>query len=152
MACLVKDSASCDLGRSGDCQSAKQRASLIDNRQQILMSKQLVILDSKLPIDVAWDSFKVQPPDRSALMPLLKELEFTGLIKEYLPAEAGPVISGALLRPCQERSRPGRCTAFAGSAAGPDDETHGVYGSITPAPRVNGNGKPSAKVNVMRND
>ena len=37
-------------------------------------------------------------------------------------------------------------------AAGPDDETHGVYGSITPAPRVNGNGKPSAKVNVMRND
>src|SRR5947208_708383 len=80
------------LDRAGEVKSEKQRASLIDNRQQILMSRQLVILDTKLPIDVEWNAFKVQPPDRTALMPLLKELEFTGLIKEYLPAEAGPVI------------------------------------------------------------
>jgi DNA polymerase-1 len=50
------------------------------------------VLDTGLPIDVDWNDFKVQAPDRAALMPLLKELEFTGLIKEYLPAEAGPVI------------------------------------------------------------
>src|SRR6185295_8468319 len=80
------------LERTSEVQNAKQRASLTDNRQQILLSKQLVTVDTQLPIEVDWDDFKVQPPDRSALMPLLKELEFTNLIKEYLPPEAGPLV------------------------------------------------------------
>src|SRR5213075_2042253 len=68
------------------------RTSLLENKAQILLSKQLVTLHTDLDIEVNWADFKVQPPDRSALMPLLKELEFTGLIKEYLPPEAGPVV------------------------------------------------------------
>jgi DNA polymerase-1 len=80
------------LDRTQEVTNAKQRASLTENRQQILLSKQLVTVDSKLAIDVDWNDFKVQSPDRAALMPLLKELEFTNLIKEYLPPEAGPVI------------------------------------------------------------
>jgi DNA polymerase-1 len=64
----------------------------LENRQQILLSKQLVTVETELPIDIEWENFKVQPPDRSSLLPLLKELEFTGLIKEYLPPEAGPLI------------------------------------------------------------
>jgi DNA polymerase-1 len=79
------------LDRAAEVQNAKQRASLTDNRQQVLLSKQLVTIDTNLPIDLEWETFKVQPPNRAALMPLLKELEFTGLIKEYLPPEAGPV-------------------------------------------------------------
>src|SRR5205085_12689367 len=59
---------------------------------QILLSKQLVTIDTKLPLQFEWNNFKVQPPDRAALMPLLKELEFSGLIKQYLPPEAGPVV------------------------------------------------------------
>ena len=80
------------LARTDEVQSAKQRASLIENRQQILLSKQLVKIDTQLPIATEWPIYKVQPPDRAALMPLLKKLEFTGLIKEYLPAEAGPAV------------------------------------------------------------
>jgi DNA polymerase-1 len=80
------------LERTTEVQNPKQRAALIEHRQQILLSKQLVTVDAQLPIDVHWDNFKVQPPDRSSLMPLLKELEFTGLIKEYLPPETGPVV------------------------------------------------------------
>ena len=80
------------LQRAMEVQNAKQRASLMDNRQQIALSKLLVTVDSKLPIDLDWENFKVQQPDRAALMPLLKELEFTGLIKEYLPPEAGPIV------------------------------------------------------------
>ncbi|MBI4472365.1 MAG: DNA polymerase I [Acidobacteria bacterium] len=72
--------------------SVKHRTSLLENKQQILLSKQLVTIDTNLPITVDWNDFKVQPPNRTALMPLLKELEFTGLIKEYLPPEAGPVV------------------------------------------------------------
>src|SRR5439155_24587552 len=80
------------LDRVPEVQNAKHRASLLENRQQILMSKQLVIIDTRLPMDLDWTNFRVQPPDRASLMPLLKELEFTGLIKEYLPPEAGPVV------------------------------------------------------------
>ncbi len=80
------------LDRVPEVSNAKHRASLLENRQQILMSKQLVIIDTRLPMDLDWTNFRVQPPDRASLMPLLKELEFTGLIKEYLPPEAGPVV------------------------------------------------------------
>ncbi len=75
--------------------NAKHRASLTENRQQILMSKHLVTIDTSLPIDTNWEDFKIQPPDRAVLMPLLKELEFTALIKEYLPQESGPSIEVA---------------------------------------------------------
>jgi DNA polymerase-1 len=80
------------LERTNEVSNAKQRASLVENRQQILLSKQLVTIDTRVPMKVDLDEFKVQPPNRPILMPLLKELEFTGLIKEYLPAEAGPTI------------------------------------------------------------
>ena len=80
------------LERTSEIQNAKQRASLTDYREQILLSKQLVTVNSDLDMELAWEDFKVQPPDRTALMPLLKELEFTNLIKEYLPPESGPAI------------------------------------------------------------
>jgi DNA polymerase-1 len=80
------------LDRVEEVPSAKHRASLIENRQQILLSKQLVTLETALPITVHWDDLKVQPPNRALLAPLLRELEFAGLIKEYLPPEAGPVV------------------------------------------------------------
>jgi len=78
------------LDRTGEISNAKQRASLTENRQQILLSKQLVTIDTRVPVEVDWESFKVQPPDRATLMPLLKELEFTNLIKEYLPPDGVP--------------------------------------------------------------
>src|SRR5215813_7485266 len=80
------------LDRTGEISNAKQRASLTENREQILLSRQLVTIDTRLPINVDWEDFKVQSPNRAQLMPLLKELEFTGLIKEYLPPESGPAI------------------------------------------------------------
>jgi DNA polymerase I len=78
------------LERSGEVQNARQRASLQDNRDQILLSKQLVTVDRNVPLDIAWDEFKVKEPDRAALMPLLKQLEFNNLIKDYLPEETTP--------------------------------------------------------------
>src|SRR5207253_2033239 len=80
------------LDRAEEVTNAKHRASLTGNREQILLSKQLVTIDVKLPIELDWDRFKLQSPDRAALMPLLKELEFTALIKQYLPAEPGPAV------------------------------------------------------------
>jgi DNA polymerase I len=78
------------LERAEEVTNTKHRTSLLENKAQILLSKQLVTINTDLEIDVEWDDFKLQPPDRTALMPLLKELEFTALIKEYLPPEVGP--------------------------------------------------------------
>jgi DNA polymerase-1 len=80
------------LDRAEEVTNAKHRASLTGNREQILLSKQLVTIDAKVPIELDWNDFKVRPPDRAALLPLLRELEFIGLIKQYLPPEAGPVV------------------------------------------------------------
>jgi len=62
------------LDRVPEVSNAKHRMSLLENRQQILMSKQLVIIDTRLPMDLDWTNFRVQPPDRASLMPLLKVL------------------------------------------------------------------------------
>jgi DNA polymerase-1 len=80
------------LDRAGEISNAKHRASVSSNREQILLSRQLVTIDRNLPLEIRWDDFKVQSPDRAVLMPLLKELEFTGLIKQYLPPETGPIV------------------------------------------------------------
>jgi DNA polymerase-1 len=80
------------LSRTDEVTNVKQRTSLVENRQQILLSRQLVTIDTQVPINLDWDEFKVQSPNRAQLMPLLKELEFTNLIKEYLPPETGPAI------------------------------------------------------------
>src|SRR5262245_9995550 len=80
------------LDHADEVQNVKHRTSLLENRQQILLSKQLVTVDSSVPMKVQWQDFAVKPPDRSALIPLLKELEFTAMVKDYLPEDAGPVV------------------------------------------------------------
>ena len=80
------------LERAGEVQNAKQRASLMDNREQILMSKELVTIDASVPISVDWADLSVKPPNRAALLPLLKELEFSAMVKDYLPEPTEPAI------------------------------------------------------------
>ncbi len=88
------------LDRAAEVTNTKHRTSLMENRAQILLSKKLVTVEEDLPVSFNLEEFKIQPPDRAALMPLLKDLEFTNMIKEYLPAEQTPAIevvsSGAL--------------------------------------------------------
>src|SRR5262252_11019584 len=63
------------LDRAAEISNAKHRTSVSENREQIVLSKQLVTIDKNVPFEVSWNDFKVQLPDRAVLMPLLKELE-----------------------------------------------------------------------------
>src|SRR5437867_7335305 len=83
------------LEHAGEIENARHRAALVENREQILLSKQLVIVDPSVPLDVDWPDLAVKAPDRAALIPLLKELEFTGMVKDYLPEDLGPVVEVA---------------------------------------------------------
>ncbi len=78
------------LEHAEEVKNARQRASLMENREQILLSKKLVVADRDVPMEIVWEQFRVQEPDRGALMPLLKELEFNNLIKDYLPEDTTP--------------------------------------------------------------
>jgi DNA polymerase-1 len=74
------------LDRAAEVERRTYRESLQNNREQILLSKELVTI--KCDVDIDLDVEKMHPgdPDVEALRALFTELEFTSLLKELLPA------------------------------------------------------------------
>jgi DNA polymerase-1 len=74
------------IERSSEVSRKMYRESLQNHRDQILLSKQLAQIQTKVPIEWELESLRAQPPSNSALKALYKELEFFSLLKD-LPAE-----------------------------------------------------------------
>jgi DNA polymerase I len=62
------------------------RESLANNRDNILLSKELVTIHTAVPIEADLDAMRTQPVDIAAARALFTELEFTTLLKELAPA------------------------------------------------------------------
>src|ERR1700744_5480143 len=62
------------------------RESLANNRDNILLSKELVTIHTAVPITADLDAMRTQPVDSSAARALFTELEFTTLLTELAPA------------------------------------------------------------------
>jgi DNA polymerase I len=62
------------------------RESLQNNRENILLSKELVTIHTSVPIEFSLDEMRTQPVDNAACRDLFSELEFTTLLKELAPA------------------------------------------------------------------
>jgi DNA polymerase-1 len=78
------------LERAAEVEKKTYRESLQNNRDNILLSKQLVTIDRNVPVELDENAMKMGEPDRDALRELFTELEFTSLLKELLPvAEVG---------------------------------------------------------------
>lgn len=77
------------LEHAGEVKARRQRESLIEYREQILLSKELVTINTEVPIEVDWEALKHRHPDGETLVPLLRELDFTTLLKAQLEAGAG---------------------------------------------------------------
>ena len=73
------------LDRAAEVEKKTYRESLQNNRDNILLSKQLVTIDCQVPIEFDVAAMKVGQPDIDALRGLFTELEFTSLLKELLP-------------------------------------------------------------------
>ena len=69
------------------------RESLANNRDNILLSKDLVTIHTEVPIEYSLDAMRTQPPDLAACRDLFSELEFTTLLKELAPAPDNTVIT-----------------------------------------------------------
>ncbi len=64
------------------------REKIEQNVDQLEVSRQLVKVESNLDIPFRLEDFAVSPPRAEELIPLLRELEFTSLLEEYLEKAA----------------------------------------------------------------
>jgi DNA polymerase-1 len=74
------------LERATEVEKKTYRESLLNNREAVLLSKELATLDRNVPVDLDLDAYATQPADLEACRTLFAELEFTSLLKELLPA------------------------------------------------------------------
>ena len=66
------------------------RESLLQHRDQILLSKQLATIDTSVPVELDLETVRPAPADTARLRALYQELEFFSLLKELAPEAAQP--------------------------------------------------------------
>ena len=66
----------------------KLRQSLLEFAHLARLSRELALLRADIALDISYDDLKLKPPDNAALLRMLKELEFTTLLK-YVTQEPG---------------------------------------------------------------
>jgi DNA polymerase-1 len=74
------------LDRADEVKKKTYRESLQNNRENILLSKELVTIHTSVPIEYSLEAMRTQPPDNAACRELFSELEFTTLLRELAPA------------------------------------------------------------------
>jgi DNA polymerase-1 len=73
------------LEHASEVEKKTYRESLLNNRDVIELSKELVTIKTDIDIDLDLEGMKAQPPDAEAARKLFAELEFTTLLKSVLP-------------------------------------------------------------------
>ena len=78
------------LEHAAEVERKTYRESLLNNRETILFSKEMVTLDRNVPVELDLEAMRTGEPDTEAARALFTELEFSTLLKEFLPgAEVG---------------------------------------------------------------
>jgi DNA polymerase-1 len=80
------------LDRAAEVKRKSYRESLEQNRDAVLLSKELVTIDSHVPLELDLALMQTQPPDIEACRDLFTELEFTSMLRELAPSETAPAI------------------------------------------------------------
>lgn len=73
------------LDRADEVKKKTYRESLQNNRENIMLSKELVTIHTSVPIEYTIEAMRTQPVDNAACRELFSELEFTTLLKELAP-------------------------------------------------------------------
>ncbi|HEY7209291.1 MAG TPA: DNA polymerase I [Bryobacteraceae bacterium] len=75
------------LDRASEVERKMYRESLLNHRDQILLSKQLATIHTEFPLE--WDlaALRAQPANTSTLKSIYKELEFFSLLKDLPPED-----------------------------------------------------------------
>ncbi len=75
------------LDRAAEVERKMYRESLLNNRDQILLSKKLATIQTDIPVAWKLDDLRAHEPSNSALKALYKELEFFSLLKDLAPED-----------------------------------------------------------------
>ena len=75
------------LDRAAEVERKMYRESLQNNREQILMSKRLATIETKVPIEVNVEDLRTAGPNNTLLKSLYKEMEFFSLLKDLAPED-----------------------------------------------------------------
>ena len=81
------------LDRASEVKGKRYRESLENNRDMVLLSKELVTIHCGVPIELELENMRTQAPDVSACRALFNELEFTTMLKELAPEEDATPLS-----------------------------------------------------------
>jgi DNA polymerase-1 len=91
------------LERASEVKRKSYRESLEQNRDAVLLSKELVTIDSHVPLELDLTAMQTQPPDIEACRELFTELEFTSMLRDLAPSESGPAVE-LIEEPTDEQS------------------------------------------------
>ena len=80
------------LERAAEVKRKTYRESLEQNRDAVLLSKELVTIDCHVPLELDLAAMQTQGPDIEACRELFTELEFTSMLRDLAPSETGPAI------------------------------------------------------------
>jgi DNA polymerase-1 len=86
------------LLRAGEIKQPKRREALIENAEKARISRQLVLLDDQVKLDVSLDELAVHEPDARKLISFLKAMEFSTLtrrVAEYSQIDPSDVEADA---------------------------------------------------------
>jgi DNA polymerase-1 len=86
------------LLRAGEIKQPKRREALLENAEKARISRQLVLLDDKVKLDVPLDELAVHEPDARKLIAFLKAMEFSTLtrrVSEYSQIDPADVTADA---------------------------------------------------------
>jgi DNA polymerase-1 len=85
---LIRQFGSVEAALDGAASIARKayRESLLNNRDAVLISKQMATIECHAPVTLDLAAMHLQPPDADAARELFTELEFTSLVKDFLPA------------------------------------------------------------------
>jgi DNA polymerase-1 len=88
---LIKEFGSVEavLDRAAEVQRKSYRESLEQNRETVLLSKELVTIDCHVPLPLDLHAMETQEPDLEACRALFTELEFTSMLRDLAPAVGG---------------------------------------------------------------
>jgi DNA polymerase-1 len=80
------------LERAAEVKRKSYRESLEQNRDTVLLSKELVTIDCRVPLELDLSAMETQLPDIEACRELFTELEFTSMLKDLAPSATGPSV------------------------------------------------------------
>ena len=90
------------LDRAEEIKRKTYRESLQNNREAVLLSKELVTIHCEVPLELNLDEMRTQVPDAAACRTLFTELEFTTLLREIGTADL-PMAAEYVLEPTAEQ-------------------------------------------------